>query len=78
LETRRLHTLTREEAVDRLPMDAEYTADSHGVEPPVMDQATDGLGMHPELGGHLTDADQTCLISVDRRHAPLSVAGSAC
>jgi hypothetical protein len=56
--------LTCEEAVDRLPMDAEDAADSNGVEPALMDQAANRFRMHAELGSDLPNAHQTWLISV--------------
>jgi hypothetical protein len=37
LETRWLHALPREKAVDRFAMDAQDAADAHCIESPVMD-----------------------------------------
>lgn len=66
LETRRLHSLARKEAVDRAAVDTEDPSDPHGVEPSVMDQTPYRLGVDAELGGDLSDADQSCLLSVCR------------
>jgi hypothetical protein len=58
LETRRLHALTRKEAVDGVSMDAEDAADTHRIQPSVVDQPPNRLGMHPELIRNLANADQ--------------------
>lgn len=70
LETRGLHALAREKAVDRFAVDAEDAPNAHGVEPAVVDQAPNRLGMHAELGRDLTDADQASGLSAYRRHNP--------
>ena len=45
-------------------MDAKNASDSHGVQPAVVDQTPDRLGMHTQLLRHLSDADQTPVLSV--------------
>jgi hypothetical protein len=59
LETRGLHALTREKAIDRLAMNPEHAAHSHGVQAAVVNQATDRLRVDAELVSHLTNADET-------------------
>jgi len=59
LETRGFHALTREETIDRLAMNAKHAPDTHGVKPPVVNQAPDRLRMDPELVRDLTHADET-------------------
>jgi hypothetical protein len=66
LETRRLHSLTRKEAVDRTAMNTEDTSDPHSIEPSVVDQTPNRLGVDTELRRDLPDADQSCLLSVCR------------
>jgi hypothetical protein len=63
LETRRLHALAREEAVDGFSMDAEDATDTHRIQPPVVDQPPDRLRMHPELIRNLANADQPGLFA---------------
>ena len=58
LETRRLHALAREKPIDRVAVDAQHTSDAHGVEPAVVNQPPDRLGMDTELIGDVTDADE--------------------
>jgi phage gp46-like protein len=58
LETRRLHALTREKAVDRFAMDAQDAADTHRIESTVVDQPPDRLRMHAELIRHLANTDE--------------------
>jgi hypothetical protein len=58
LETPWLHALPREKAVDRFAMDAQDTADAHCIEPTVVDQPSDGLGVHAQLIRHLANADE--------------------
>jgi len=72
LETRGLHALAREKAIDSLAMNAQHTADTHGVETAVVDEAPDRLGMHTELICDLANADETG-ISAFRRHAVASL-----
>jgi hypothetical protein len=50
--------LAREKAVDRLSMHAKDTAYTHRVEPPVLDQPPNRLGMHAELVRNLANADE--------------------
>jgi hypothetical protein len=68
LETRGLHALAREKTIDSLAMNTQHTADTHGVETAVVDEAPDRLGMHAELVRDLANADETG-ISACRRHA---------
>ena len=72
METRGLHALTREKAIDSLAMNAQHTADTHSVETAVVDEAPDRLGMHTELICDLTNADEAG-ISAFRRHAVASL-----
>jgi hypothetical protein len=58
LETRGLHALPRQKAVDRFAMDAQDAADAHCIEPTVVDQPPDRLRMHAELIRHLAYADE--------------------
>jgi len=69
LETRRLHALAREEAVDRLAVDAENTTYPDSVKTAVVDQPPDRLGVNAELARHLANAHKT-RISAYRRHNP--------
>jgi hypothetical protein len=69
LETRWLHALPREKAVDRFAMDAQDAADAHRIEPTVVDQPPDGLGMHAQLIRYLANADEPGL-STCRRQDP--------
>ena len=46
LETRRLHALAREKAVDPVAMNTEDAADAHRIEPAAVDQPPDGFGVH--------------------------------
>jgi hypothetical protein len=55
--------LARKKAVDRLPVHAEDTADTNRIQPAVMDQPTDRLGMHPELIRNLANADEPGLFA---------------
>jgi hypothetical protein len=64
LVARRLDALERKEAVDGLTMDAEHASNPDGVEPAVVDQPADGLGMHAELVRDLADADETFGLSI--------------
>jgi hypothetical protein len=68
LETRWLHALPGEKAIDRAPMNAEDAADTHGVEPAVVDQAPDRLGVHAELIRHLANADKPGISACGRHN----------
>jgi len=68
LETRGLDALAREEAVDRLSMDAENATDPHRVEAAVVNQPPDRLRMDAELVRDVTDADETPGLFAYRRH----------
>jgi hypothetical protein len=59
LKTRGLDALAREEALDRVSMDAENAPHAHRVEAAVVNQPADGLGVDAELVRDVTDADQT-------------------
>ncbi|CAN5171273.1 hypothetical protein BH18ACT12_BH18ACT12_00370 [soil metagenome] len=58
METRGLHALAREKAVDGLTMNAEHPSDPYRVEPAVVDQAANGLRVDAELVRDLPDTDQ--------------------
>ena len=66
LETRGLHALTRKEAVDRFSVYTQHPSDADGVEPAVVDQATNGLGMDAELVGDVTNADEAVRLLLRR------------
>ena len=68
LETRGLHALTREKTVDGFAMNAQHAPDAHGVEPPVVNQTPNRLGMHAELIGDLTNADEPIGLLLCRWH----------
>jgi len=69
LETRRLHALAREKAVDRVAMNTEDATDAHRIEPATVDQPPDGLGVHAQLIRYLANADEPGL-SASRRQDP--------
>jgi hypothetical protein len=58
VETRRFHALHREETVDGFAVHTKDTADAHRIEPPVVDQPPNRLGMHAELIRNLANADE--------------------
>lgn len=58
LETRRLHALAREKAVDRFAVNAQDASHTHGVEPAVVNQAPNRFGMDAELVGDIANADE--------------------
>jgi len=61
LETRGLHALPREKAVDGLTVHTQDPPDAYGVEPAVVDETTDGLRVNTELVRHIADADEVRL-----------------
>jgi hypothetical protein len=67
LETRRLHALPREKAVDRLAVHAKDAADADRVEPTVVDQPPDRLRVHTELIRYLANADEPGLSICSRQ-----------
>jgi hypothetical protein len=71
LETRGLHALTREEAINCFPVNPKDAADAHGIEPAVVNQAPDRLRMHAELVRDFTHADETAWFWAYGRHNPL-------
>ena len=66
METRRLHALPREETVNRFPVHTQHASDADGVEPAVVDQAANRLGMDAELVGDVTDADEAVRLLLRR------------
>jgi hypothetical protein len=50
--------LHREETVDGFAVHTKDTADAHRIEPPVVDQPPNRLGMHAELIRNLANADE--------------------
>jgi hypothetical protein len=56
--------LPREKAVDRLAVDAQHAPDANGVEPAVVDQASNRFGMNAELVGDLANTDETVRLLV--------------
>ena len=67
LETRGLHALTREKAIDGIAMNAEHTAHAHRVEAAVVNQSPDRLRMDAQLVRDLANADEA-RITTCRRH----------
>jgi hypothetical protein len=63
LKTRRLHALSRKKAVDGGAVDAQDPPDANGIEPSVVNQPPDGLGMDAELARDLTNAHQVTRVS---------------
>ena len=61
LETRGLHALPCEKAVDGLTVHTQDPPDAYGVEPAVVDETTDGLWVNTELVRHIADADEVRL-----------------
>jgi hypothetical protein len=61
LETRGLHALPREKAVDGLAVYAQHPPDAYRVQPAVVNETTDGLWMNTELVRHIADADEVRL-----------------
>jgi hypothetical protein len=55
--------LYREETVDGFAVHAEDAADAHRIEPPIVDQPPDRLGMHAELVRYLANADEPGLFA---------------
>src|SRR5919198_661311 len=68
LETRRLHALTREKAVDRITMHTENATDTDRVEPAVVNQPADRLRMDAELIGDVPNADEVVRLMIRSRH----------
>lgn len=58
LETRGLHALAREKLIDRAAVNAQHAADAHGVEPAIVNQPPDRLGVDTELIGDVANADE--------------------
>jgi hypothetical protein len=58
LETRRLHTLAREELLDGFTVHAQDASDAHRIEAAVVNETADRLGMYAELVGDLANADE--------------------
>jgi hypothetical protein len=62
--------LAREEAVHGFTMDAQDAPDAHGVEPSVVDQPPNRLGMNAELVRDFTDTHEIFRVSVYGGHNP--------
>ena len=60
--------MAREKAVDGFAVNPQHAPDTNGVEPTVMDQASDRLRMNAELIGDLADADETVRLLLRRCH----------
>jgi hypothetical protein len=58
--------LPREKAVDGVTVDAQDAPDPNGVESPVMNQASNCLGMNAELIGDIANADQAVRLLLRR------------
>jgi hypothetical protein len=59
LETRWLHALPREKAIDSVAMNAQHATDTHCVETAVVDQTANRLRMDAELVRNLTNAHES-------------------
>jgi hypothetical protein len=59
VETRWLHALPREEAIDGVPMNAQHATDTHRIKTAVVNQAADRLRVHAELVRNLTNAHES-------------------
>jgi hypothetical protein len=70
LETRGLHALTREKVIDGFAMHPEHAAHANGIEPSIVNQPSNRLGMNAELRRDLTDADEPFGFAFYRRHNP--------
>jgi hypothetical protein len=68
LETRRLHALAREKAVDRFTVNAQHASHAHGVEPAVVNQAPNGFRMDAELVGDVANTDEVVGLMLRRWH----------
>jgi hypothetical protein len=64
LETRGLHPLAREEAIDGVPMNAQHATDTHCIKPTVVNQTSDRLRVDAELVGNLTNAHESRICAV--------------
>src|SRR5215212_6134452 len=70
LETRRLDALASEKAIDRVAVHAQHAPDAHGVEPTVVNQPANRLGVHAELVRDVADTDEPIWLLLRSRHAP--------
>jgi len=59
LETRRLHALAREKAVERRTVDAKDASYTHRVQSPIVNQASDRFRMDAELIGDFPHAHES-------------------
>ncbi len=66
LETRGLHALPREKVVDGVAVNAQDTSDADSVQPAVMNQAANGLGVNAKLVGDLANADEAVRLLLRR------------
>jgi hypothetical protein len=64
LETRRLHALSREKTLHGVAMHTQDAPDANSVEPAVVNQTPDRLGMDPELICDVANADETVRLRV--------------
>jgi len=58
LETRGLHALSREKAVNGFAVHTQHTPHADGIEPPVVNQAPDRLRVDAELIRDVAHADE--------------------
>jgi hypothetical protein len=58
--------LPREKAVDCLAVNAQDAPNANGVEPAVVDQASNRFGMNAELVGDLANADEGVRLLIRR------------
>jgi hypothetical protein len=58
--------LPREKAVDRFAVNAQDAPDANGVEPPVVNQASNRFRMDAELVGDIANADETVRLLIRR------------
>jgi hypothetical protein len=60
--------LAGEKTVHGVLVDAKNATDAHGVEPALVNQAPNGLGMDTEPAGDLADAVEAVRLWFDRGH----------
>ena len=61
----RLDALPRDEAGERLPIDAQHAPDPNGLEAAVVDQPPHRLRVHAQAVGDLPNAVETCGVDVE-------------
>jgi len=77
LETRRFDALPRKKVLDRFPVNAEDAADTHRIQPPVVDQPPDRFRVHAELIRNLANTDESGFFACCRHGRGPSLARSS-